>query len=137
MSTFAIAELAASPFVDNIIAQIGRKRCFVLGIMLNAISCIVFGFASYSSSATVYFYVSVFARAMSGVGDAIMLICTPVMIVTQYPDKKEIYMGYFVMMMSQGLLIGPIIGAYVYGILGYSYTFYAFSIFLFLSAILA
>jgi len=137
MSTFAIAELAASPFVDNIIVAIGRKKCFILGIMLNAISCIIFGFASYSSSAPVYFYVSVFARAMSGVGDAIVLICTPVMIVTQYPDKKEKYMGFFVMMCSFGLLIGPIIGAFVYGILGYTYTFYAFFIFLFSSAILA
>lgn len=74
---------------------------------------------------------------MSGIGDAVVLISTPVMIVTQYPDEKEQYMSYFVMTMSFGLLSGPIIGSIVYGMYGYAYTFYAFFICIFLSAILA
>jgi MFS family permease len=89
MSAFAISELAISPFVGNFIDAIGRKNCFILGILLNAFSNVIFGMASYSSSETVYLYVSLFARSMSGVGDAMILICTPVMIVATYPDKKE------------------------------------------------
>jgi len=137
MSMFAISELAVGPFIDNLINAIGRKKCFILGILLNAISCVIFGLASYASSAPVYFYVSVFARSMAGVGDGMILICTPVMIVTQYPDKREKYMGLFVMMLSFGMLIGPIVGAFVYGIIGYAFTFYTFFVFLFISAIIA
>ena len=89
MSAFPIAELAISPFVGIYIGKIGRKNCFILGIFLNAISNVIFGMASYSSSAAMYLYVSIFARAMSGFGDAMILICTPVMICAAYPDKKE------------------------------------------------
>ncbi len=46
-------------------------------------------------------------------------------------------MGYFVMMLSLGMLVGPVVGAFVYGILGYAYTFYFFFVCLILSGFLA
>jgi len=75
--------------MDKIIAAIGRKKLFILGILFNAIPSIFFALASYSSSPFVYYYVSLFARSLSGIGDGMILCSSPVMIVTQYPDKKE------------------------------------------------
>ncbi len=100
-------------------------------------STILFGLASYAKSASVYLIVSFFARTMQGCGDAVLIIATPVMIVSAFPEKKEEYMGYFVMTLSLGLLFGPVIGSFVYSYLNYAGTFYFFFFCCLLSAWLA
>ena len=125
---FAISELLACPFSGFLIQTIGRKNLFSNSILLNAISCVLFALASYSSTASVYLTISFIARSMSGIGDAFILICSPSMICTAYPKEKDIYMGYFVMAFSFALLIGPLIGSIVYSNFGYSGTFYLFAL---------
>ena len=64
---------------------------------------------------------------MQGFGGAIIIITAPTMIVSAFPNKKEEYMSYYVMTISLGMLIGPVVGAFVYEFLGYAGTFYFFS----------
>lgn len=107
------------------------------GIYLYAASTILFGLAAYAKSASVYLIISFLARTMQGCGDAVLIIATPVMIVSAFPEKKEEYMGYFVMTLSLGLLFGPVIGSFVYSYLDYAGTFYFFFACCLLSAWLA
>ena len=49
------------------------------------------------------------------------------MIVSAFPNHKQEYMSYYVMTISLGMLIGPVVGAFVFEFLGYAGTFYFFS----------
>jgi MFS family permease len=74
---------------------------------------------------------------MQGFGGAIIVITAPTMIVSAFPNHKQEYMSYYVMTISLGMLIGPVVGAFVFEFLGYAGTFYFFSSSSILTAIIA
>ena len=52
-----------------------------------------------------------------------------------YPECKEILIGYIEAVMGIGLILGPIIGSILYAYFGFVWTFYIYGIFLFSFAI--
>jgi MFS family permease len=48
------------------------------------------------------------------------------LVTIEFPEKREEYMGYCESAVGVGLMIGPVLGSVVYGLVGYESTFYIF-----------
>lgn len=42
----------------------------------------------------------------------------------EFPHQREVYIGYCQTAVGLGLLMGPVIGTSIYGLVGYEFTFY-------------
>ena len=51
----------------------------------------------------------------------------------EFPDQREVYIGYCQTAVGLGLLMGPVIGTTIYGFAGYQLTFYILAAILTLS----
>ena len=59
------------------------------------------------------------------------------MATNDFPDQKELIVGWVEAMTGLGLIIGPVIGSALYSWLGYANTFYIYGSFLvFLSVVI-
>jgi MFS family permease len=47
---------------------------------------------------------------------------------SNFSEDREMYIGYLEASEGMGLMIGPALGSVMYGVLGYDWAFYAFSI---------
>ena len=57
------------------------------------------------------------------------------MATSYYPDDKEVLIGYIEATMGIGLILGPIIGSFLYSLMGFSSTFYIYGCFVGLFAV--
>ena len=48
------------------------------------------------------------------------------LVTIEFPDKREEYMGYCESAVGVGLMIGPVLGSFIFGLCGYEKTFYVF-----------
>ena len=62
-------------------------------------------------------------------------VTMPSIIVLEYPDKQELYLGYLNMSIVVGTCIGPILGSILYRFLSYSETFAVFTVLIGISVI--
>lgn len=85
-----------------------------------------FGAASYCQSGYGFYFVSLIARMMSGFGDGMIAVAVPAIIVIEFTDDTEFYLGLCNTSLGIGLMLGPVIGVLVYRVLSYASTFYFF-----------
>ena len=64
---------------------------------------------------------------VSGFGDGMMAVAVPAIIVIEFTDDTEFYLGLCNTSLGVGLMLGPVIGVFVYSVLSYANTFYFFS----------
>lgn len=101
------------------------------------VSTLIFGLASYSSSAIVFLSVSAIARLIQSIGDAFVCVSVGTIICFEYPDKQQEYMSYYSMTAGIGLCLGPMCGAIVFNLVGYTGTFYFFFVVLLAATIVS
>jgi MFS family permease len=75
---------------------------------------LIFALAGYSKNELLFFTVSLFARILQGVADAIISVTIPSIIAIGWPNNQEQYLGYNTMSNGIGGSLGPLIGALVY-----------------------
>lgn len=61
----------------------------------------------------------------------------PGIITLVYPEKQEIYLGYFNMSIGIGTCAGPVLGSLIYEFFGYGMTFICFAVLIFISFIIS
>jgi len=125
-----LAYTLTCPFAGNFAGKFGLKTSIVGGLNFMAASTVLFGMASYSSSATTFIVVSVVARIMQAVGDSVVCVVTPVIMSSLYPESSNSYMGYFQSMIGMGMSFGPMFGSMFYSVAGYAGAFYMFAVIL-------
>jgi MFS family permease len=57
---------------------------------------------------------SFFAQIIGGVGAGFNSTCSIAIISSYYPDQKELYIGILEAGVGIGMLLGPLIGAFLY-----------------------
>lgn len=107
--------------------SIGRRKTVVIGIWLMGVATATFGAASYCKSGYGFYFVSLIARMMSGFGDGMIAVAVPAIIVIEFTDDTEFYLGLCNTSLGIGLMLGPVIGVLVYRVLSYASTFYFFA----------
>ncbi|CAK9305049.1 unnamed protein product [Gordionus sp. m RMFG-2023] len=128
-SIFAIfpgIQLIATPLFAIYMDKVGIKRLYLIGIMLNAVSTLSFGFSSMISKtkSPVYFITfTILLRLMQGIGNSAFTTTSYIITTFLYPFKVATAFGIFQTSVGLGFALGPPIGAFLFTAGGYSCPF--------------
>lgn len=120
--------VAASFMIGSRLRKIGRKCAFTLGLLL--IVCQLFTLALLEHVNHVGMFVScaMVAQALGGLGAGTNTTACFSLVTTFFADDKQRLIGYLECGIGLGLLVGPILGALLYSIGGYSCPFWTLGI---------
>lgn len=107
--------------------SIGRRKTMIIAILLMGFATASFGAASYCQSGYGFYSISLIARLVSGFADGMISTTVPAMIVIEFTNDTEFYIGLCEASLGIGLMLGPVIGVFVYSYLSYANTFYFFA----------
>ena len=127
MAVYQVTFIIASIWSGIQMNSIGRRKTVVIAIWLMGVATAIFGAASYCRSGYSFYFISLIARMVSGFGDGMMAVAVPAIIVIEFTDDTEFYLGLCNTSLGVGLMLGPVIGVFVYSVLSYANTFYFFS----------
>ena len=107
ITAYMIAAAIAFLVTHSIIKLIGNKNTYILGVFLFTIFSFFCGISNNLESI-------IFARAIQGFGEALILVSAKVMIFNYFPpEKKGIAMGIFALGVAFAPAIGPTLGGYL------------------------
>lgn len=72
----------------------------------------------------VFVVLSFVAQTLGGIGAGLNSTCAMAIITTLFKDDKELYIGILEAGIGIGLLVGPLLGAFLYSIGGYLFPFW-------------
>jgi MFS family permease len=85
-----------------------------------SLGTLIFSFGAYCSNVRTFYLVSVFARMLQGIADAMISISVQSIVASEFSGpKQEIYIAYTEMAIGAGLCFGPFLGAIISVFLNY------------------
>jgi MFS family permease len=89
MALYPIAVLLSAPFIGEKLASFGRKNVIVAGVLLMTVATLMFGLGGYCERFEPFYAVSITARLLQGVADALIVTTTPSIIMIEYPRQQD------------------------------------------------
>jgi EmrB/QacA subfamily drug resistance transporter len=115
---FSIAELGLLLTLAKIGDTIGRKRVYVIGLVVYTLGLV---FCSVSPNITLL----ILSRAVQGAGAAMALTVGSAIVIAAFPREEQgRAIGIFAMLMSVGLIAGPALGGFLIDVLDWQGLFY-------------
>ena len=97
---------------------IGHKRVLLFGLVWNAISFYLCGWAP-------TFGWFLFFRSMQGIGTALVLSCAPALVTLAFPEaERGQVLGVYTMLTAVAATLGPLLGGQLVALWGWSAVFY-------------
>jgi len=135
LAMFQIAYLIMAPIVGQNLQRFGRKNMILAGYTLCILATIGFGLCSHigpkqekitddDSGSKLFFGLSLVIRFFQGVGDSMVATSSYSIVSIEFPENREVYIGYCQTAVGLGLLMGPVIGTSIYKVAHYENTFY-------------
>ena len=106
-AAYQIAFIIFAPMVGDGLEGFGRRPALFCAIRLMTLSTFVFGSAAFIENVWGFYFVSLVARLIQGMADAVILVTVPSIIALEFPEKIEAYQGLVNMSMGIGLSCGP------------------------------
>ena len=100
----------------------------MISVWLAGLSTAVFGAASYLNNGYLFYALSAIARAIQGFADGGVCVAVPAIIAIEFTENTELYLGFSNMAMGMGLMLGPVLGVFIFKVLNYANTMYFFAI---------
>jgi EmrB/QacA subfamily drug resistance transporter len=117
ISIYLVAVTAVMPLAGNLSDTFGRKRVFLISLMLFTGSSLFCGLAP-------NIYVLVIFRFFQGIGGASFLPTAAGIVSDQFPESRERAIGLFSSFFSLGSIIGPNLGGWIVERYSWRYIFY-------------
>jgi EmrB/QacA subfamily drug resistance transporter len=117
ISIFFIAVTMAMPLAGNLGDSFGRKKVFLVSLMLFTASSLACGLAP-SIFALIAF------RFLQGIGGACFLPTASGIVSDYFPENREAAIGLFSSIYSVGAVIGPNLGGWIVSQYSWRYIFY-------------
>jgi multidrug resistance protein len=107
ISSFAFAQLAASPFIGRLSDRYGRRPMILGGLLLSAVAYVIFGFAH----ALWLFFLS---RFVQGIGSGTTGVVQAYVSDSIEPADRAKALGWVTAATSAGVMVGPLIGSFAF-----------------------
>ena len=117
ISIFFIAVTMAMPLAGNLGDSFGRKKVFLVSLMLFTGSSLACGLAP-----TIYALIAF--RFLQGIGGACFLPTASGIVSDHFPENREAAIGLFSSIFSVGAVIGPNLGGWIVSQYSWRYIFY-------------
>lgn len=117
-SAYMVAEMSGMPIFGKLSDMFGRKRFFIMGIILFMFGSILCGTAQSIEQLSVY-------RAIQGIGGGALVPITFTIIFDSFPPEKRGKMsGLFGAVFGLSSIFGPLLGAYITDYISWHWIFY-------------
>ena len=127
---YSVAVIRCSPLVGKAIQCVGNTNMISLGILVMGLAFVCFGLIEALETEAMVLTVGFTLRFIQGASSAFVQTTCYSIATNDFPEKKEQIVGWVEALTGLGLILGPIIGSCLYGLLGYSQTFYIYGSFL-------
>lgn len=117
MSMFSIGVCMAMPLAGNLSDSFGRKRVFLISLILFTGSSLACGFAP-------NIYVLIACRLLQGIGGASFLPTASGIVSDEFPESRQTVIGLFSSIFNVGSIIGPNLGGWIVSQYSWRYIFY-------------
>jgi len=122
VSWFTLAQVLASAcFVlpaGKLSDRFGRRRMFCLGLLVCCVACLIGG-AAFNG------YMILIARALQGIGGALIFAAAIALLVSVPPDDQKVrVMGLYISVVYIGMVSGPLFGGILIEHLNWRWVFY-------------
>ncbi|CAI2370042.1 unnamed protein product [Moneuplotes crassus] len=121
---FSAASMIGSLLVGKIMIVFGRKIILLLGIFIMGLCMALFSTISYLEDPSLVVFFCLVSRFVQGFTSSMIQTTCYSIISVIYKEKKQQYMGYYEGSQGFGWAIGPAIGAILYSLFGFHWTFY-------------
>lgn len=117
-SAYMVAEMAGMPIFGKLSDMYGRKRFFLLGIIVFMLGSALCGTAGSIVELSIY-------RAVQGIGGgALVPVAFTILFDAVSPDKRGKLMGLFGAVFGMSSIFGPLLGAYITDYVRWEWIFY-------------
>jgi MFS family permease len=82
------------------------------------------GSLAFIDNTELFVALSFLAQTFGGIGAGLNSTCAMAIITSFFPEEKELYIGILEAGIGVGLLVGPLLGAFLYSIGGYILPFW-------------
>jgi len=130
MSAFQFAGVLCTPIHAVTISKMGRKNAIIVGFVCMLVANTGLGMLAlinYDNWRLFYFF-SCLIRFIQGYGDTLATTTALSLISTNFQDEKTKYISIMEAAGGLGLMVGPPMGGFLFGIFNYAWTFYLFSV---------
>lgn len=117
ISIYLIAVTSVMPLMGNLSDSFGRKRIFLISLILFTLSSLACGFAPNIYSLVVF-------RFLQGIGGASFLPTAAGIVSDQFPENRERAIGLFTSIFPIGGILGPNLGGWIVSRYSWRYIFY-------------
>ncbi len=117
ISIFFIAVTMAMPLAGNLSDSFGRKKVFLISLVLFTGSSLACGFAP-------NIYTLIVFRFFQGIGGASFLPTASGIVSDVFPENRETAIGLFSSIYNVGAVIGPNLGGWIVSRYSWRYVFY-------------
>ena len=117
ISIYLIAVTSVMPLMGNLSDGFGRKKVFLISLILFTVSSLACGLAPNIYSLVAF-------RFLQGVGGASFLPTAAGIVSDQFPDNRERAIGLFTSIFPIGGIVGPNLGGWIVSRYSWRYIFY-------------
>jgi EmrB/QacA subfamily drug resistance transporter len=117
ISIYLLAVTTVMPVAGNLSDTFGRKKVFLISLILFTGSSLACGLAP-------NIYTLVAFRFLQGIGGACFLPTAAGIVSDQFPENRERAIGLFTSIFAIGSIIGPNLGGWIVGRYSWRYVFY-------------
>jgi len=130
-SASPVGSFLLSFFFGKHMVKIGRKRLMAIGIVLEAIAVISFGFIDFITNREVFIGISYVTRLVQGIGLSGFGSAAYAYVAANYPEQVMEKIAMIELFGGLGLMAGPLFGAGVYAVGGYTCVFVSLGVLFF------
>ena len=127
-ASYAIAGTIVSIGIGGVLDKIGHKQVMATGCLLMAAACVAFGLCKYLDDNTIIIICGIILRALQGSASAMINTTCYSYGAKMYPDNVDKVVALMETMAGTGCVTGPLLGSFIYGLVGFEWTFIGFGI---------
>ncbi len=120
---FELVVFIVSPIYGHYLKQIGAKHLFHMGIFTTGVSAIIFGTLDHIPGHVPFITAAFLVRIVEALGNAAFLTASFSIIATEFPNNVGTTFALLETCFGLGLIVGPMIGGFLYSVGGYYLPF--------------
>lgn len=121
--SFELVAFVTSPIFGSLIQKVGLKYMLVLGIVLNALSTIAFGYLTYVDSRNWFLVLSLALRVLESLGATGAMIAAFSLTAVSFPESVASTFSALEVCYGMGYIVGPTLGALLFDVGGFPLPF--------------